>query len=210
VHTPGGAQAGRRSASRSPMSQPQTNPGLRPPVPALPVHELHGRRSHYQGEGRVAPVFSEWLFHSYLELGPFPSAVPCARLHCKQVVWEWGLQSLADSTELIVSELMTNGIHASEGLTRSRYGGHWTPGVPPLRLWLHGQHSQVAIQVWDASDQSPTQQATDLDSESGRGLLLVESLSTVWGSYRLAASTGKIVWALARNGLSTSPGVPDL
>jgi len=34
----------------------------------------------------------EWPLRSYLELGALPSAVPCARLHAKQVLWEWGKQ----------------------------------------------------------------------------------------------------------------------
>ena len=31
-----------------------------------------------------------WPFSSHLELGALDSAVPCARLHARQVVWEWG------------------------------------------------------------------------------------------------------------------------
>jgi hypothetical protein len=33
-----------------------------------------------------------WPFSSYLELGALPGAVPCARLHVKQVLWEWQKQ----------------------------------------------------------------------------------------------------------------------
>ena len=36
-----------------------------------------------------------------------PSAVPCALLHARQVVWEWDLEALAEMIELIVSELVT-------------------------------------------------------------------------------------------------------
>jgi hypothetical protein len=46
---------------------------------------------------------------SYLELGALPTAVPCARLHARHVLWEWGLNRLAQDTELLVSrELVTN------------------------------------------------------------------------------------------------------
>jgi hypothetical protein len=31
-----------------------------------------------------------WPLRSGLELGALPSAVPCARLHARQVTWEWG------------------------------------------------------------------------------------------------------------------------
>ena len=147
-------------------------------------------------EGPAAPVLSGWPFQSNLELGALASAVPCARLHARQVLWEWGLQALTDTAELIVSELVTNGLRASQGLTGSRYAGHWTPGTPPLRLWLHGDPRRIAIQVWDANDQAPTRQAAELEAESGRGLLLVEALSEAWGSYRPRESTGKVVWAV--------------
>jgi hypothetical protein len=196
VLTPGNAPASGRSPSGLRRSQPRTSPGQRPPAPPAAEHEPDGHLSYDKGEGPAASTISEWPFQSYLELGPWPSAVPCARLHAKQVIWEWELQALADSVELIVSELVTNGVRASEGLVGSRYGGDWTPGAPPLRVWLHGQQRQVAIQVWDANDQAPTRQATDLGAEGGRGLLLVESLSTAWGLYVPPASSGKVVWAV--------------
>jgi len=31
-----------------------------------------------------------WPLRSSLELGALSSAVPCARLHVKHVLWEWG------------------------------------------------------------------------------------------------------------------------
>jgi len=119
-------------------------------------------------------------------------------LHAKQVLWEWGLGELADPGELIISELVTNGVRASEGLTGSRYAGRWTPGRPPVRLWLHGRQQSFAIQVWDASNQLPAPQPADPGAESGRGLLLVESLSGAWGSYRPPKPGGKVVWAILR------------
>ncbi len=48
-----------------------------------------------------------WPLHSYLELGAFPGAVPCARLHSRQLLWEWGLTDFSDTIELLVSELVT-------------------------------------------------------------------------------------------------------
>lgn len=172
--------------------------GQRSSAPRPAEHEPN-RLVHNSAEGDPAALaLSEWPFQSYLELGALPSAVPCARLHARQVLCEWGLQAGTDPVELIVSELVTNGLRASEGLTGSRYAGRWTPGTPPLRLWLHAHQQLIAIQVWDGNDLVPTRQVADLDAESGRGLLLVESLSQSWGSYRLQGSSGKIVWAVVR------------
>lgn len=148
------------------------------------------------GDGPPLAALSDSTFQSYLELGAFPSAVPCARLHAKQVVWEWGRQELADAVELIVSELITNGLRASKGLTGSRYAGRWTPGVPPLRLWLQAEDEGVVIQVWDGNDKLPIRQVASPSAEGGRGLLLVESVSTSWGAYQAEGSSGKVVWAV--------------
>ncbi len=55
---------------------------------------------------------------SYLELGALPTAVPCARLHARHVLREWGLNGLAPDSELLVSELVTNAVKATAGATR--------------------------------------------------------------------------------------------
>lgn len=56
------------------------------------------------------------------------------------------------------------------------------------------------IQVWDASDQLPVREAVPPDAETGRGLMLVESLADEWGSYTPEASSGKVVWAVISDG----------
>jgi anti-sigma regulatory factor (Ser/Thr protein kinase) len=136
-----------------------------------------------------------WELHNFLELGALPSAVPCARLHTKQILWEWHLKALTDTAELIVSELVTNAVRASAGLTGSRRSGRWVPGVPAVRLWLFSDRRRVLIQVWDGNDKLPAPQHAEPDAETGRGLLLVESLTAEWGSYPPERSSGKVVWA---------------
>lgn len=137
-----------------------------------------------------------WPLRSYLELGALPTAIPCARPHTKHRLWEWGLDSLSDTAELVVSELATNAQRVSAGLVGSRYRGTWQPGVPPIRLWLSSDKERVLVQVWDGDHHMPQRQAAALDDESGRGLLLVETLSAEWGSYLLDGATGKVTWAL--------------
>jgi anti-sigma regulatory factor (Ser/Thr protein kinase) len=130
-------------------------------------------------------VVPEWPLCSFLELGALPSAVPCARYHCRQVLWEWRLTELADSAELLVSELVTNAI------TASRSAGNDSP----IRLWLLSDAAQVLILVWDASPQLPARADASVDAETGRGLLLVEMISDRWGTYA-TLPCGKTVWAL--------------
>jgi anti-sigma regulatory factor (Ser/Thr protein kinase) len=150
-------------------------------------------RPEWANCGRNQP----WPFSSHLQLGALPGAAPCARLHTVSVLHEWGLRDLADDTALIVSELVTNAGRTSANLTHSRYEGRWRPGTPPVRLRLSADAEQVLIQVWDGDPQLPQLQDADLMAESGRGLLLVASLSTQWGAYPLDGSSGKVVWACA-------------
>lgn len=143
---------------------------------------------------RMAAV-AVWPLQSYLELGVLPTAVPCARGHAQLVLAEWGLQELADPAELVVSELVTNGIRASRGLVGSRFGGRWSAGMPPVRLWLLSDYRTVLLQVWDGNNRMPARQELDPESEGGRGLWLVEALSEDWGAFQPEHASGKVVWA---------------
>ncbi len=127
-----------------------------------------------------------WPLRSFLELGALPSAVPCARLHTRQLLWEWQLTNLADSAELVVSEVTTNAIQVSRADARNA----------PVRLWLLADRTRLLILVWDASPLPPVcVTTTSDDAENGRGLLLVETLSTRW-DYFGHQHGGKVVWAM--------------
>jgi hypothetical protein len=143
---------------------------------------------------RTAAV-SVWPLQSYLELGALPTAVPCARAHARLVLAEWGLQELADPAELVVSELVTNGLRASRGLVGSRFGGRWSAGTPPVRLWLLSDYRTALVQVWGGDDRMPMRQELGPESEAGRGLWLVEAVSEDWGAFRPQHASGKVVWA---------------
>jgi anti-sigma regulatory factor (Ser/Thr protein kinase) len=137
-----------------------------------------------------------WQLWSSLELGPFPGAVPCARLHAKLILWEWGMQAIADAVELVVSELVTNALMASNDLAIARFPGCAIGGVSPVGLWLACDRRKVLIEVWDASTDLPVCQDLEPETESGRGLQLVEAMSADWGSYASADRSGKMVWAI--------------
>lgn len=153
------------------------------------------RRDPLTGEQSAARV-TGWPCRTGLELGALPGAVPCARLHAKLVLWEWGVQELAESVELVISELMTNALRASNELGGARGRALVSEGVPPVRFWLACDGRKVLIQVWDASYEPPVREDVEPEAEAGRGLLLVEELSAQWGSYVPDLSGGKVVWAL--------------
>jgi anti-sigma regulatory factor (Ser/Thr protein kinase) len=95
-----------------------------------------------------------------------------------------GLPDLVETAELLVSELVTNAIRASRGLPE-----------PTVRLWLVSDRSTLVIRVWDGSSEMPAGcQDAGVDSDRGRGLLLVGALSKDWGAYR--RGHGKVVWVL--------------
>jgi len=102
--------------------------------------------------------------HTYLELGALPTAVPCARLHVKHVLREWQMAQLADPVELIVAELVTNAMQASAGLTTSQFAGRWSPGLPPVRLWL----AWTAGTPWSRSGTPVTISPSERPSRSTR------------------------------------------
>lgn len=131
-------------------------------------------------------VTGRWPLRSFLELGALSSAVPCARLHTRHLLWEWGLTSLTDSAELLVSEIITNAVQVTQADARTA----------SVRLWLLADRARLLMLVWDASPLPPVRMSTtSADAENGRGLLLVETLSTRWDHFPYH-SDGKVVWAL--------------
>ena len=165
------------------------------PLRADCMQERAGR-SGADGLGLSPHAAASWPLRSCLELGALPSAVPCARLHTRLVLAEWGMKAQAETAELLVSEFVTNGVQASESMIGWRYQGRWKPGVPPVRMWLCSDRQSVLVQVWDGNDRRPERKEVDLEAVGGRGLLLVEALSAEWGTYTPEQSTGKVVWAL--------------
>lgn len=124
-----------------------------------------------------------------LILGALDGAVPCARLHARQVLWEWGLAAIANTAELLISELVTNGLKASRA----------TGWNPPISFSLRASQAALVIEVWDGNPRPPAVPDLDddvppLDSEGGRGLFLVATLSQDWGWYPTRNPEGKVTW----------------
>jgi anti-sigma regulatory factor (Ser/Thr protein kinase) len=107
------------------------------------------------------------------------------------VLWEWRLDELREAAELVVSELVTNAIQAT--------AGRQLPA--PVRLRLSSDGSRALVEVWDADSRPPQPRPMEVDgvpdlvAESGRGLLLVATLSKRWGWYPERQYGGKVVWA---------------
>lgn len=106
-----------------------------------------------------------------------PSAVHVARNDVSRQLSVWGLEETAFTTELIVSELITNAIKHACG---------------PISLRLIHERTLIC-EVSDASNTSPRlRRALGMD-EGGRGLFLVAQVAQRWGTRY--TSTGKTIWA---------------
>lgn len=106
-----------------------------------------------------------------------PAAVGGVRATVARRLAEWGLEELTFSTELILSELVTNAI---------RYGSS------PVRVRMLRDRSLIC-EVFDAGSTSPHLRYAGMTDEGGRGLFLVAQIAERWGT-RYTPS-GKVIWA---------------
>ncbi|WP_392750280.1 SpoIIE family protein phosphatase [Streptomyces sp. LN590] len=106
-----------------------------------------------------------------------PAAVSEARAWTTRQLTKWGLDDLLFTTELIVSELVTNAI---------RYGR------PPAELRLI-RHDVLVCEVTDSSPTQPRLRRAATTDEGGRGLFLVAQLAMRWGCRYNPG--GKTIWA---------------
>lgn len=105
-----------------------------------------------------------------------PRSVGRAREYARGRLMSWDLEPLVDTTELLVSELVTNALRYGEGEIR-------------LRLLLD---RTLVCEVWDSGLVQPRRRRARDTDEGGRGLQLVGLLSAAWGSRR--TPRGKTVW----------------
>jgi hypothetical protein len=138
----------------------------------------------------------EWPLLSHVELLARPASARSARLHTTNILHGWRLAGLADTAELLVSEIITNAVRASAPAVHQQRETGQAADAQLLRFWLTSDRHSVLIQVWDSDHHRPVRKDAGPDAEGGRGLLLIETLSTQWGWYATNGPGGKIVWAV--------------
>jgi anti-sigma regulatory factor (Ser/Thr protein kinase) len=109
-----------------------------------------------------------------------PTSVGAVRRETREELYRWGLTSeVCDDVVLIVSELVTNAIvhTVSDTVTCRLRGGR-----------------EIYVEV---GSEGPSGSRGDVRSadEGGRGLLVVESLSTTWGINVASPGAGWTAWA---------------
>lgn len=145
--------------------------------------------------GRYTPVFADraaalrWLLtgpggsrRDHLQLAPLSTCPAAARAFVADFCRRTAVPHLAESAQVVVSELVTNAVRHTGtvvGLTIARGGSHLTISV------RDGSTAPPCLTIGYAR--------RDPSAPGARGLLLVDRLSAGWGTF--AHTGGKTVWA---------------
>jgi len=113
--------------------------------PVADVHESRRRSLGDASSGPMTMAARSAYRRSSLVFGALQTAAPCARLHARQVLWEWAAPVDIAAAELLVSELVTNGVQAAGP----------TGGNPPVGLRPSAGNGLVLIEVWDGNARPP-------------------------------------------------------
>lgn len=146
------------------------------------------------GVARAAPtlhgVYGVELVRT--DLAGEPASVRAARRLVLTAVEAWADDDVVDAALVVTSELATNAtLHAMTGFT--------------LVVYRHGDC--LRIEVHDGSKRLPRRKHYSDQSATGRGLPLVEALSTVAGAER--TDSGKVVWAQIGDAPEDRPPATD-
>ena len=141
---------------------------MAPPRPAE-RHERHeGHERHVRRGCRV-------------RLATGPAAAAEARRRVRDAIRSWQVPVDLDTALLLTSELVTNAVRHEAGQR-----------AQAVVLAIVCSRGRLRVDVHDTSCSLPAVAEVPADAETGRGLLLVETLSDEWGFYRTPA--GKAVY----------------
>jgi anti-sigma regulatory factor (Ser/Thr protein kinase) len=113
-----------------------------------------------------------------ISLAAGPAAAAAARNQVRAAIRAWDLPVDVDTAVLLTSELVTNALRHEKSGT--------------ITVTITCVCGQLRVDVHDTSRRVPMPVNTPVDSEAGRGLLLVTSLATDWGFHPTPA--GKAVY----------------
>ncbi|MDQ0600690.1 anti-sigma regulatory factor (Ser/Thr protein kinase) [Streptomyces canus] len=131
-----------------------------------------------QHPARTGPD-SDLFRNAALELLGGMEAAPRARAFASGVLTSWRFPAeLHDLGVLAASELVANSLQH---------------GTPPMRLRLRRTDRRLIIEVTDGDDHLPRRRRAEPGDESGRGIAIVATIASNWGSRRTPGG-GKAVW----------------
>jgi hypothetical protein len=132
-------------------------------------------------EARLAHGWQPDRCRDTVVLLPDRTAPEVARVLVKEACEEWGVRRLSRLGQLIVSELVTNGVvHARTELQ--------------VTVRFSGRTLSLAVRDGDPRLLHPAGEGTGADGHGyGRGLLIVDSMADSWGC--TSTADGKVTWA---------------
>ncbi|MGW2636625.1 ATP-binding SpoIIE family protein phosphatase [Streptomyces sp. NPDC001348] len=131
-----------------------------------------------QHPARTGPD-GELFRNAALELLGGVEAAPRARAFASGVLTSWRFPAdLHDLGVLAASELVANSLQH---------------GTPPMRLRLRRTDRRLIVEVTDGDDHLPRRRRAEPGDESGRGIAIVATIASNWGSRR-TPDGGKAVW----------------
>lgn len=121
----------------------------------------------------MAPTRPTELYQRRVRLARRPSAPAEARGQVRAALRAWKVPVDHDIAILLASDLVTNAVVHGDGET--------------VTLAIRCSRGYLRIDVYDKTRYLPIGAAEPPDTDSGRGLVLVATLSTEWGSFRTPA-----------------------
>jgi len=141
-----------------------------------------------------------------------PRTASAARRDATAQLHRWGLDTVTDTVILVLSELITNALVASNRPSGVHGAGEAPSGVA-MRLTY--SHRDLIVEVWDGGPGRPTRRTTNTDSDTGRGLHIVATVVRALGYYPVRVRTpdgyrtkGKVVWAALSHEAPPTPHLP--
>ena len=137
----------------------------------------------------MAPTRPTELHGCRVQLTAGPAAAAEARSQVRAVICAWDVPVDPGVAVLLTSELVTNAIRHEPAET--------------VMLVISCSRGQLRVDVHDTSCSLPVLADTPAHAETGRGLMLVATLSAEWGFYRTPG--GKAVYFA----LALQPGLAE-
>jgi anti-sigma regulatory factor (Ser/Thr protein kinase) len=116
-----------------------------------------------------------------------------ARGEVSEIIRAWGIDVDGEAAVLLTSELVTNAVLHD--------------GAGTIVLTMSCRDGRFRVDVHDASPHPPVAaRSAEPDAETGRGLMLVDSIADEWGYYPTAAGKGVFFTLAAAPGRTGASG----